>query len=181
MRILTENTQAILVDVQEKLFHHIYDFQNLETNINKLLQGLMNLDIPFLISEQYTKGLGHTILSLRETIDSLYQPLEKMEFSCADNLTMLNKINEIGRKNILLFGIETHVCILQTAIDLKEKGYIPIVIEDCVSSRNINDKKIAIERLKSEGVIISTMESILFELCRVSGTDRFKSISKLVK
>ncbi len=104
-----------------------------------------------------------------------------MEFSCADNLTMLNKINEIGRKNILLFGIETHVCILQTAIDLKEKGYIPIVIEDCVSSRNINDKKIAIERLKSEGVIISTMESILFELCRVSGTDRFKSISKLVK
>ena len=181
MRILSENTQAILVDVQEKLFHHIYDFQNLEINLNKLLQGLMNLDIPFIVSEQYTKGLGHTILSLRETIDSLYQPLEKIEFSCADNPNMMSKINDMGRKNVLLFGIESHVCILQTAVDLKEKGYNPIVIEDCVSSRNINDKKIAMERLKSEGIVLTTMESILFELCRISGNSRFKTISKIVK
>lgn len=181
MRLNPDHTQAILVDVQDKLFHHIYDFQSLEININKLLQGLMVLDIPFFVSEQYTKGLGHTILSLRETIDSLYQPIEKMEFSCVDNINIFNKVNEINRKNVLLFGIETHVCILQTAIDFKEKGFQPIVIEDCVSSRNLNDKKIALERLKSEGVIISTMESILFELCRVSGTDRFKSISKIVK
>lgn len=181
MRILAENTQAILIDVQEKLFHHIYDFQNLEFNINRFLQGLMILDLPFFVSEQYTKGLGHTILSLRETMDSLYQPLEKMEFSCCDNTLMCSRIKDINRKNVILIGIETHVCVLQTAIDLKEQGFNPIVVEDCVSSRSLNDKNMAIARLRAEGVVITTLESILLELCRVSGNDRFKAISKLIK
>lgn len=181
MRILAENTQAILVDVQEKLLHHIYDYQTLEFNINRFLQGLMILDLPFFVSEQYTKGLGHTILSLRETMDSLYQPMEKMEFSCVDNPAMFGRVKEINRKNVILIGIETHVCVLQTAIDLKEQGFNPIVVEDCVSSRCLNDKNMAIARLREEGVVITTLESILFELCRVSGNDRFKAISKLIK
>ena len=82
---------------------------------------------------------------------------------------------------MILFGIETHVCVLQTALDLLEQGQTVIVVEDCVSSRNPNDKRIAIERMRAAGAIITTMESILFELLRVAGTDTFRVISSIVK
>ena len=86
-----------------------------------------------------------------------------------------------GKSQIIICGIETHVCVMQTVIDLLEKGFIPVVIADCVSSRSPSDKHIALERMRQEGAIISTYESILFELARVAGTDTFKTISKLVK
>ena len=85
------------------------------------------------------------------------------------------------KKNVILCGIETHVCVLQTTIDLIQLGYQPIVIEDCVSSRKLSDKQTAIERMRQEGAIISSLESILFELARFSGNETFKAISKLVK
>ena len=81
----------------------------------------------------------------------------------------------------VISGIETHVCVLQTTIDLLENNYIPVVVQDCVSSRRINDKQIAIERMRKEGAIITTYESLLFELLRYSGSEAFKAISKLVK
>jgi nicotinamidase-related amidase len=86
-----------------------------------------------------------------------------------------------GKENIIIAGIESHVCVMQTAIDLINNGYHPVVVEDCVSSRSENDKKMAIERMRDEGAIITTCESILFELLRFSGTEQFKGISKLVK
>ena len=110
-----------------------------------------------------------------------YQPIEKMSFSCCDNPEFMTALEATGRKNVIVIGIESHVCVLQTVIDLIERDYNPIVIEDCVSSRNLNDKIIAIERMSSEGAIISSCESILFELCRYSGTDEFKRMSKIVK
>jgi nicotinamidase-related amidase len=86
-----------------------------------------------------------------------------------------------GKENIIIAGIESHVCILQTVTDLKRNGYHPVVVEDCVSSRTENDKKIAIGRMRQEGAIITTCESILFELLRYSGTEQFRGISRLVK
>jgi nicotinamidase-related amidase len=86
-----------------------------------------------------------------------------------------------GKENIIIAGIESHVCILQTVVDLIQNGYHPVVVEDCVSSRHENDKRMAIERMRQEGAIITTVESILFELLRYSGTEQFKGISKLVK
>mgnify|MGYP003790731227 CR=1 FL=1 len=82
---------------------------------------------------------------------------------------------------MIIAGIESHICVLQTAIDLMENGITPVLIEDCVSSRKENDKKIAVERMKKDGAIVTTYESILFELCRYAGTEQFKTISKLVK
>jgi nicotinamidase-related amidase len=93
----------------------------------------------------------------------------------------MKKLKESGKKNVILCGIESHVCVLQTTLDLIENGYQPVLIEDCVSSRNLNDKNIAVERMRQEGAIISTYESILFELLEVSGTEKFKEISKIVK
>ena len=104
-----------------------------------------------------------------------------MAFSCCDDTGFMNELKTFGKKNVIIAGIESHVCVLQTTIDLLENNYQPIVVEDCVSSRTLNNKNMAIERMRQEGAIITTYESILFELCRFSGTDAFKAISKLVK
>jgi nicotinamidase-related amidase len=180
MRILKEKTIAIFIDIQEKLFPHMQELDQLEQNLITLAAGLKVLEIPFLVTEQYPKGLGYTILPLKMVFGE-YSAIEKMAFSCCDEPQFANVLNTSGRKNVILCGIETHVCVLQTALDLLQAGYQPIVIEDCVSSRKLSDKHTAIGRLQQEGVIITSLESILFELTRYSGTDTFKVISKLVK
>jgi nicotinamidase-related amidase len=93
----------------------------------------------------------------------------------------MGHLKALGKKFIIITGIESHVCVLQTTLDLLEQGFVPVVVEDCVSSRRKNDKKHAIHRMRQEGAIISTYESVLFELLRYSGTEEFKAISKLVK
>jgi len=181
MRILQNSTAGLIIDIQERLFPHISNHLEVERNTNILIEGLKILEVPTLITEQYTKGLGTTIPSIKEALGTNYNPVEKIEFSCYDCSNFLEVFDAIGKKNIIIAGIETHVCVLQTALDLLAHGYVPIVIENCVSSRNLNDKKWALERIIRSGGIVSTYESILFEICRVSGSDRFKSISKLVK
>ncbi len=180
MRILTEHTTGLVIDIQERLFPHINEHKVLLRNVEILLEGLRILEIPILVTEQYRKGLGTTIAPVVEKLLK-FDPLEKMTFSCCDDSVFLSELKAIKRKNVIICGIESHVCVLQTTIDLMKKGYRPVVIEDCVSSRKPNDKTIAIERMRREGAIISTYESILFELARVSGNENFKSISKLVK
>jgi nicotinamidase-related amidase len=180
MRILKNNTIALIVDVQERLFPHISDHEIIEKNINTLIQGLKALGIPIILTEQYKKGLGATIWSIRESL-GIYNAYEKMCFSCYEESTIKSKIESIDPRTVILTGVEAHVCVLQTCIDLIEYNYIPVVVEDCVSSRKPNDKKIAIDRMRSEGAIITSYESILFELTRISGTQEFKNISKLVK
>jgi nicotinamidase-related amidase len=180
MRILIENTIAVVIDLQSRLIPSISDNQGLIDNTIKLITGLKALDIPIIVTEQYSRGLGSTINSIKEVLSELYLPIEKMSFSCCDNELFMSKLNN-SFKNIIVFGIEAHVCVLQTTIDLIEKKLQPIVIQDCMSSRNPNDKLIALERMKSEGAIISGYESILFELLRYSSNATFKIISKIVK
>lgn len=180
MRILSENTTGLFIDIQDRLFPHIHEKDQLEQNLITLSAGLKILEIPLIITEQYTKGLGFTILPLKMALGE-YSSIEKTAFSCCDEPQFLNTLKTTGRKNVILCGIETHVCVLQTVLDLLQAGYQPVVIEDCVSSRKLSDKLIAIERMRQEGAIISSLESILFELTRFSGTETFKAISKLVK
>lgn len=104
-----------------------------------------------------------------------------MCFSCWDEPRIAEAIAVAGKDNIIITGIESHVCVLQTVIDLKHNGYHPVVVEDCISSRRENDKRIALERMRYEGAIITSYESILFELLRYSGTEQFKAISRMVK
>jgi len=180
MRISKDNTAAIIIDIQERLFPHIYNKKELEKNVGILIKGLELLKIPMLVTEQYSKGLGATIPSIRETLNS-FLPIEKISFSCCDESRFIRKLNMLNKKYVILAGIEAHVCVLQTAIDLIEKGYLPILVEDCVSSRKENDKTIAVNRIRHEGAIITTYESLLLELCRVAGTESFKKISSLIK
>lgn len=180
MRILKENTLCLIIDFQEKLYPHIFQNEQLTKNVEVLLKGIKALNIPLLITEQYPKGIGATIEPIKKLVNDL-DVIEKLSFSCCDESVFSNQLAQYGKQNIIITGIEAHVCVLQTVIDLIDYNYQPIVIEDCVSSRTENNKKIAIERMRQEGAVISTYESVLFELLRYSKTDAFKAISKLVK
>lgn len=179
-RILVENTQAILIDVQEKLTPLIADHQMVVDNCAKLIQGLKLLNISLVANEQYPKGLGHTIPALKTVLGDT--PIfEKVTFSACDDEATFLAINNTNKKFVLVFGIETHVCILQTVMDLLDNGFVPMVVADAVGSRNPNDKELALERMRQAGAIIASVEMVLFELCRSAKNVAFKQISQLVK
>ncbi len=180
MLIRKDDTALVVIDVQERLLPHIYENDQLEKNCNTLISGMKILSIPLLVTEQYSKGLGPTIESVRNTLGDI-KPIEKMSFSCCGESSFLHALEKLNKKNVILCGVEAHVCVMQTALDLCERGFQPVLIADCVSSRKLHDKTQAVERMRQTGVIISTSESILFELCQVAGTEQFKAISRLVK
>ena len=180
MRIERESCIGLVIDIQERLFPVMDRKAELLVNCTRLIEGLGILGIPMIVTQQYTKGLGATV----DEISSLFSPFhltEKSAFSCLDEPTFALHLSNSGKTHVLICGIESHVCVLQTAVDLKENGYHPVVIADCISSRNPEEKQIALNRFMLEGIRISTTESILFELTRFSGTNEFKAISKIVK
>ena len=180
MKIKAEDCVFVQVDVQEKLFPHISNKEELEKNLLILIKGLKLHNIPIIVNEQYKKGIGETISSLKELTDS-YPHFEKTTFSCCGNEDGLAAIKVTGKKFVILAGIETHVCVLQTALDLLEEGLQPVLVTDCVNSRKEKDKEMAIMRLVQAGVIPTTYESLLFELTVNAKNPSFKEISSLVK
>jgi len=180
MRILRDQTAGLVIDIQEKLFPFISGNETLARHAGILIQGLQVLRIPLLVTEQYTKGLGPTIQPVQQFLSG-EQIIEKLAFSCCDDPVFMTTLSDLNKKFIVITGIESHVCVLQTAIDLLENNFIPVVVEDCVSSRRLNEKEMAINRMRRSGAIITTYESVLFELLRFSGTEEFKAISRLVK
>jgi nicotinamidase-related amidase len=180
MRVPVEQSAVLVIDIQEKLLPHMQQQQLLIENCQKLIKGLIALDVPLILTEQYPKGLGVTVEPLISLLPE-YKPLEKISFSCCGSESFNSALAELKRNYVIIAGIEAHVCVLQTVIDLIGRDYQPVVIEDCISSRKLNDKVIAVQRMSHEGAIVSTCESILFELCRQAGTAKFKSIAKILK
>lgn len=180
MRITRHHAIAIVVDIQERLFPHIHQHDELAQRCEMLIRGLRILDVPLVVTQQYTKGLGPTIPSIAEALGS-YQPHEKLTFSVVGNPDVEAQILGSHGHHVIVFGIETHVCVLQSVLDIVAQGRQAIVVEDCVSSRRANDKHVAIERMRSAGAVITTAESLLFELLEEAGSDTFKRISALVK
>ena len=182
MRIKRESSVAVMIDIQERLFPHMIEKDRLENNSIKLITGLKILNVPILFTQQYTKGLGETLASVKETLaEEVLGPIEKTAFSCCGSAPFMKQLKSRDRSIVLLFGIEAHVCVLQTALDLQESGYSPVVVEDCTSSRKLNDKDIALNRLTLEGIRTTTCESLLFELCESADSKEFKDISRIVK
>ena len=180
MRIELDQSAVLIIDIQEKLLPHMQEPQLLIENCQKLIKGLTVLNVPLVITEQYPKGLGATVEPVRTLLPEC-KPLEKISFSCCADESFNSALAELKPKYVIIAGIEAHVCVLQTVVDLIERKYQPVIIADCISSRRLNDKVIAVQRMFQEGAIISTYESILFELCRQAGTEKFKIISKIVK
>lgn len=180
MRILKEDTMALVIDFQEKLMPVMDKAEALEARTGILLKGLRTLEVPMLFTQQYTKGIGMTIPSLFEAAGE-EKYFDKITFSCMDDEAIRNAVEAGGKKNVIVCGIESHICVLQTCIDLKEAGYTPILVVDCMSSRKESDKEIAILRAQQEGILLTTTEAILFELTRKAGNPTFKEISRLIK
>jgi nicotinamidase-related amidase len=180
MRLHRNKTIALCVDVQERLFPHIHQNADLQQRIVTLVRGLNILDVPIIVTEQYSKGLGPTIPAVAEALGDVV-PIEKMTFSCCGEPAVEAHLMSSGRHTIVVFGIETHVCVQQTALDLLAQGNHVVVVADATSSRTDRDRSVALDRMRQAGAIISTVESILFELLERAGTETFKQISALVK
>lgn len=176
MRIERKETAAIVVDYQEKLVPAMHEKEQLIHNSEILLKGLKVLDVPMYITQQYTKGLGTSIKEITDAVeDDAYT--DKLSFTAYD--CVKEQIRD--KKYIIVCGIEAHICVLQTVVDLKAAGFVPVLVADCISSRKETDKQIAIERARQEGAIVTTYESLLFELLKVAGTDTSKQIQRLIR
>lgn len=180
MRISDSKVAAIFIDYQEKFVPVLDNVEEFIENSSKLAKGLIKLDIPIIVSEQYPKGLGPTVDELKN-IEGFPEGIEKNSYSCMLNDDIKNALKLSGAKHIIVCGCETHICVTQTVTDLIEMGYSVYIIEDCCTSRTKRNHRIGIERIKQEGAFIASLESILFELLKYSGTDTFKYISKLIK
>lgn len=180
MKIKNHEVAAVIIDMQEKLLPCMYECEKLLKTTLKLIEGLQVLSVPVLVTQQYTKGLGATCRDIVNLIPG-FDFTEKIAFSCYGEPEFKNKLDCIGKKHIIICGIETHICVLQTCLDMLDAGYVPVIVEDCVSSRSSNDKAVAVERMRQAGATVTTMESILFELTGCAGTETFRSVSKIIK
>ena len=178
--LTAENTALVLIDVQEKLFAAMPNKEKLLRNLVKLIRGLQVLAVPVVLTEQYPKGLGPTLAEIKALFPDL-KPIEKLGFSCCDEEAFCRALEALRRKQILLAGIEAHVCIYQTALDLARHAYEVQVVTDGVASREPENKKIALFRLGTSGVGLTTTEMALFELLKAARGDKFKQISSIVK
>jgi nicotinamidase-related amidase len=175
-----ENTVLVIIDIQDKLFRAMYEKDRLLDNTRKLIEGCDVLDIPMLLTEQYPKGLGRTVPEIRQLIPEI-SPIEKLSFSCWGDSGFYRALTGLGRKQVLLAGIEAHVCVYQTAADLAGAGYETQVVADCVSSRTRENRGISLQRIGDTGASITTMEMALFELLKTADNEKFRTISNIVK
>ncbi|WP_338793439.1 isochorismatase family protein [Bernardetia sp. MNP-M8] len=179
MQIKKDDSLLLFIDVQEKLFPHIDKHFELEKKLNQLVEGMQVLDIPIIVTEQYTKGLGKTIESVSKNLNDV-PTFEKMTFSCMRNPELAAAIEQSGKRTIILAGIEAHICVLQTALDLCAEGFDVALVLDAVGSRSEENKSISVLRLQNK-VAFTSVESVLFELCELAGTEEFKAISRIIK
>ncbi|MCD4749578.1 MAG: hydrolase [Thermoanaerobaculales bacterium] len=173
-----EMAALLVVDVQERINGVMAD-QSHMPRLEVLLEACHVLKVPTVTTEQYPKGLGATLSPLAEKLPS--PAIEKETFSCLRQPEVLDALENTGRQQIVVVGIESHVCVLQTALDLLERGYEVHVPHDAVNSRRPADKEWALHRMAAAGAMITATESVLFELLGRCGTDEFKAVSKLVK
>ena len=180
MKLDYDTTTVMLIDVQGKLAQSMYEKERLFENMRRMLRAAEIMNIPCVWLEQVPSALGPTIQELRECLVN-QTPIVKHTFSCCENDECMRRLENEGRKQVLLMGIETHICIWQTARDLTDAGYAVQVIADAVSSRVKENKEIALARMRDYGVNITSVEMALFEILGSSKNKLFKSVSALLK
>lgn len=178
--LIVENTVLLVVDVQEKLVRVMSDRQVLIENLEKIIKGAQVLGIPILLTEQNPEGLGMTIPEVAHLLPDI-QRIRKLSFSCCGSDRFIQTVKRVNRKQVLISGIETHVCVYQTAADLLNLGYEVQVVTDAVSSRTAENRHIGLERIKDAGTALTSTETALFELLRVAEGAKFKELLKIVK
>ncbi|ADE13027.1 hydrolase [Sideroxydans lithotrophicus] len=177
-----EKAVLLVIDVQEKLCAAMDQagLSQLTRNAGILLEAANELAIPVVFTEQYVKGLGPTLSELKNRAPAA--PChEKMTFSCCGNEAFVDRLEESGRTQLIVAGMETHVCVLQTVIELLEEGFNVHVVKDAVLSRSADNKQTAMEAMVLAGAVPTCTEAVVFQLLKIAGTASFKKLSKLVK
>lgn len=180
MLIDRAKAQLILIDMQDRLLPAMAAAERALKNAIILAKTARTLDLPVSVSEQYPKGLGHTVAPLKSEIGNT--PVdEKVEFSCWNNAVLRERITQQGRKQVIVAGIEAHVCVLQTAMDLKAAGYQVYAVADAMTSRAETSADLAFDRMRQADIAIVTTEMVIFEALGAAGTPEFKQLSALIR
>ena len=181
-RFLLEGSDSVLVviDIQERLAAVMEERGLIIDNVLHLIELARLYDLPVLVTEQYPKGLGPTVPEIRDALRD-YSPLEKITFSCAETEQFMQMLGDLGRKKVILTGMETHVCVLQTCIDLLRSGYHVHLPSDAVTSRKDRDKERGLNFMRDAGAVITCTETVLFQILKRAGTEEFKVISRRIR
>jgi nicotinamidase-related amidase len=183
VRLDRNDAVLVVIDVQERLMPVIHDRFEVERNVERLIRGAHVLGVPVIVTEQYVKGLGPTVEPVRRALEETggYRPIEKQCFSAQGCDAFAAQLAALERRQVLLAGVEAHVCVYQTARDLLAAGLSLWIAADAVSSRSARNRDVALQRITADGARLSSTEMALFELLSVSGTEEFRAIAKLVK
>jgi nicotinamidase-related amidase len=181
MLVQRDNACLLIVDVQARLLPAMADRDEVVKNAAVLLKAAARLDIPVIASEQYPKGLGPTVPEIARSLPAGATVIEKMSFSCLADETFARRLRELGRTQVVVAGIEAHVCVLQTAEQLIASGHDVFVVADATSSRTPASHDLAMARLARAGCTIVSTEMVVFEWMQVAGTPEFRELSALIK
>ncbi len=179
-RIKADDTVFLLIDVQEKFVPHIFGIDDVTANCIRMVKGCSELGVPIIVTEQYPEGLGRTVEQLRDALGD-FTPYEKLTFSLFENEKIASAVRDLGRPNLLLAGIEAHVCLIKTALDGLANGYNVHWIADAISSRTKRNAHVASRRAFQCGAFSSSTEMALFQMMTSSMDAPFRAISKIVK
>jgi nicotinamidase-related amidase len=179
--LTVNNTVLIVIDVQGKLAEIMDNKEDLFANLERIIKGAQVLNIPIIWTEQVPEKLGPTLPQLSELLAPGSAPIPKSSFSCCGVSSFTDTLQSLGRQQILITGIETHVCVYQTTLDLLAGGYEVQVVADAVSSRTPENRHIGLTRMQDAGAALTSTEMALFELLRVAEGSPFKQIAKIVK
>ena len=175
-----DKTALLIIDIQEKIIKVINNYETVIENTIKLIKGFKALGLPIFYTEQYPKGLGSTVDSIEAELSGI-KPFQKLTFSCYGAGDLFCKLKREGITQVVVCGVESHVCVQQTALDLLANDFQVNLVADAVSSRKMMDYDIAITRMRNHNAEVTTTETILFELLNECGTEVFKKISKIIK
>ena len=178
---LTVNNSILLcIDYQERVLRNMCDKEVILRNAVIMIKAAKILGVPIIVTEQYRKGLGDTVPAVGEALQE-YTSIDKVYFSCFKSEEFVSQLKRLKRKNLIAMGIESHVCVYQTVLDAVRNGYCAYVLEDAVSSRTELNRRIAIEKMRQEGIFPVSVEMVIFELLQKAGTPQFKELLKIVK
>ncbi|MCZ6701997.1 MAG: hydrolase [Ignavibacteria bacterium] len=178
--LTTDKTALLIIDIQEKIINVINEYELVIENTIKLIKGFKALGVSIYHTEQYPKGLGPTVQSIQTELDE-NEAIQKLSFSCSGAGELFNDLKKKKISQVVVCGIESHVCVQQTVLDLLANNFQVNVVADAVSSRRVKDYDIALSRMRQHGAEVTTTEAILFELLNVCDTEVFKKVSKIVK
>ncbi len=175
-----EYTGLVIVDVQEKLMAVMRRKETIAVNVIRLIHLAKLFNLPIIITEQYPRMIGTTLPEIKEVLP-IYDPIEKMDFNCCAVDSFNQRLKSADLKNIILAGVEAHICVFQTCVSLLMKGYKVHVPQDAVDSRTEENWRVGIDLMKESGTVIASVETIVFQILKKAGTKEFKEMLRMIK